>query len=109
MRVASVPPDVYEPASHSSHAGALLMLHMLSAPHGSQPRSVRYSPARQNVHCVAPASEDLPGGQTAHSDAPSASENVPAAHGTLTFVPLHAEPAGHLMQLMRVVEVPPVV
>ncbi len=58
------------------------------------------------MHCVAPASDVVPAGQRVQLAAPS-SENVPAAHFTLSPAPSHTEPAGHGRQLVRVVGVPP--
>ena len=40
-------------------------------------------------------------------DAPGSVEYVPAAHSATMLVPLHAEPAGHRAQLVRVALVPP--
>ena len=40
-------------------------------------------------------------------EAPVSEENVPAAHSSMMLVPLHAEPAGHKAQLVRVALVPP--
>ena len=66
-------------------------------------------PARQNSHCVAPALDVEPAAQTVQLDAPGSAENVPAAHSSMTLVPLHAEPAGPTLQAVRVVSSPPVV
>ena len=80
----------------------------MSAPQLSQPPSSdRKVPARQNEHCVAPASEVVPSSHVAQVDAPGSTENVPAAHSSMMLVPLHADPAGHRAQLVRVVFVPP--
>ena len=38
---------------------------------------------------------------------PGAAENVPGRHSSTMLVPLHAEPAGHGAQLVRVALVPP--
>ena len=64
-------------------------------------------PARQNSHWVAPALDVVPAAHGSQRDAPGSAENVPAAHSSTTLVPLHAEPAGHRAQLVRVVLVPP--
>ena len=40
-------------------------------------------------------------------EAPGSAEYVPAAHSLMMLVPLHAEPAGHREQLVRVVLAPP--
>ena len=91
VRVVAVPPDVNEPRGHERQRGALFSLHVLSAPHSIQspPSSGRYSPARQEVHCVAPAFEAVPGGQGKHVDAPGCGEYVPAAHLAWLLVPSH--------------------
>ena len=64
-------------------------------------------PARQNSHWVAPALDVVPAAHAVHFDAPGAAEYVPAAHSSTMLVPLHAEPAGHGAQLVRVALVPP--
>ena len=40
-------------------------------------------------------------------DAPGSAEYVPVAHFVMMLVPLHAEPAGHSAQFVRVTLVPP--
>ena len=103
-----VPPDVNEPGKHTEQSDALFTLHRLSAPHSTQPPlAERCVPARQNAHCVAPASDVSPASHAMHSEAPAAEEYEPAAQGSTTLVPSHAEPAGHRLQLVRVVLVPP--
>ena len=73
------PPEVKEPGGHSRQESALFSLYRLSAPQSAQPpASRRYVPARQNVHCDAPASDV-----------------VPVAHTVFTLVPSHEKPAGH--------------
>ena len=64
-------------------------------------------PARQNSHCVAPALDVEPAAHAVQFDAPGCAEYVPAAHSSTMLVPLHAEPAGHRAQLVRVTRVPP--
>ena len=59
------------------------------------------------MHCVAPASDVEPSSHAVQFDAPAAGEYEPAAQGSTTLVPLHADPAGHGVQLVRVVLVPP--
>ena len=103
-----VPPEVNQPAAHGSQLAAWFALHRLSAPHSTQPPlSERYVPARQNTHCVAPASDVEPSSQATQLDAPGPAEYEPAAQGWTTLVPLHADPAGHRVQLVRVAFVPP--
>ena len=67
----------------------------------------KYSPARQNVHCVAPSSDVVPSAHGSQLLSPESAENVPGAHFTTALVPVHAEPAGHSRQLVLVVLVPP--
>ena len=65
-------------------------------------------PARQKVHCVAPALDVSPGGHAVQLDAPGAAENVPGAHKSATPVPSHIEPAGHSTHVVRsALESPP--
>ncbi len=64
-------------------------------------------PARQNSHWVAPLLDVVPGAHTAQFDAPGSAEYVSTAHFTMMLVPLHAEPAGHSAQFVRVALVPP--
>ena len=82
VRVALVPPEVKEPAGHTGQLSASFSLHMLSAPHSTQlpPLAGRYLPARQILHCVAPAVDALPGGHDVQFAAPCVGENVPAGH-----------------------------
>ena len=55
--------------------GALFALHRLSVPHSTQPPfSERYVPARQNMHCVAPASDVVPSSHVVQLDAPRSGE-----------------------------------
>ena len=103
-----VPPDVNEPGGHTEQSDALFALHRLSSPQTTQPPlSESFVPARQNTHCVAPASDVEPSSHDVQFDAPAAGEYEPAAQGSTTLVPLHADPAGHGVQLVRVVLVPP--
>ena len=75
VRVVLVPPDVNEPAVHSSQLAAWFALHRLSAPHSTQPPlPERYVPARQNMHCVAPASDVEPSSHAVQLDAPGSGE-----------------------------------
>ena len=108
MRVVLVPPEVKEPSGHTTHSAALLELKRWSDPHSAHPPTAeRNVPARQNEHCVAPALDVKPASHTVQLDAPGSAENVPAAHSSMMLVPLHAEPAGHGAQLVRVALVPP--
>ena len=108
MRVVLVPPDVNELGGHAEQLVALFALHRLSAPQSSQPPLGESDvPARQNSHCVAPSSDVVPASHAVQLDAPGSDEYVPAVHGSATLVPSHAEPAGHSVQLVRVVFVPP--
>ena len=108
VRVVLVLPEVKEPGEHAEHFAALLELYRLSAPQSSQPPSSdRNVPARQNTHCVAPALDVEPASHVVQLDAPGSAEKVPAAHSAIALVPLHAEPAGHSAQLVRVVLVVP--
>ena len=59
--VVFVPPEVNQPAPHTAQLAAWFALHRLSAPQASQPPLCeRNVPARQNTHCVAPASDVSP-------------------------------------------------
>ena len=49
----------------------------------------------------------MPASHAVQFDAPGSAENVPAGHSWTMLVPLHAEPAGHTMQVVRVLFVPP--
>ena len=64
-------------------------------------------PARQNSHCVAPALDAVPASHGVQLLAPKLAEYVPAAHSSTTLVPSHAEPAGQVEQLVRVISLPP--
>ena len=75
VRVVLVPPDVNEPGPHTEQLTALFALHRWSAPQSTQPPlSERYVPARQNTHCVAPASEVEPSPHVVQLDAPGSGE-----------------------------------
>ena len=102
------PPDVKDPGGQGSHSRALFELKRSSEPHDSQPPlAERNVPARQNVHCVAPALENVRVSHSIQLEAPASDEYVPAGHSATVLVPSHAEPAGHAAQLVRVVFVPP--
>ena len=89
VRVISSPPEVNDPTAHVEQLSALFSLNMLSAPQSMHPTlSLRYVPARQNSHCVAPALDVVPIGQAVQLDAPASAEYVPAAQAT-TLVPSH--------------------
>ena len=108
VRVVFVPPDVKEPLGQKEQFAALFELKRLSSPHCSQlPSAERNVPARQNSHWVAPALDVVPAAHVVQFDAPGAAEYVPATHSSMMLVPLHAEPAGHKAQFVRVALVPP--
>ena len=108
VRVALVPPEVKEPSGHTKHSAALFELKRWSDPHSAHPPTAeRNVPARQNEHCVAPALDVMSAAHAVQFDAPGSAENVPGAHSETTLVPSHAEPAGHGVQAVRVVWMPP--
>ena len=75
VRSVCEPPLVNEPGPQISQCSALFSLNMLSAPHGAHPTlSSRYVPARQNLHCVAPALDVAPVGQAVQLGAPGSEE-----------------------------------
>ena len=75
VRVVLVPPEVNEPTVHGSQVVAWFALHKSSAPQTSQPPlSESFVPARQNMHCVAPASDVEPSSHTVQLDAPGSGE-----------------------------------
>lgn len=77
VRVALVPPLVYEPGAHTWQLSAL--------------------PAAENLMSMP---------QFVQDDAP-ALENVPAGQVVMTLVPSHLEPAAHVVHVSRVRRVPP--
>ena len=70
--------------------------------------SPAYDPAAHATHAVdgSESKSAVPAAHCSHVVDPAA-EYVPAAHSSMMLVPLHAEPAGHLAQFVRVALVPP--